>query len=140
MHIVLQYTFVIFIVISSYLNQSYLSSCVSYIVYILVQLSNKEKYTENIFFPSSTLPCLTNLSKMITLCQFSKMITIVSIFQNVYIVSILYISENLFTLLDIDYSNAVVYVMPFLIGPFQIFANINYMIDAVSLHAFCKVA
>jgi hypothetical protein len=87
MHIVLQYTFVIFIVISSYLNQSYLSSCVSYIVYILVQLSNKEKYTENIFFPSSTLPCLTNLSKMITLCQFSKMITL-SIFQNDYIVSV----------------------------------------------------
>ena len=108
MHIVLQYTFVIFIVISSYIvMSSYFSSCVSYIVYILVQLSNKEKYTENIFFPSSTLPCLTNLSKMITLCQFSKMITlcqfskmitlcqffkmitIVSIFQNVYIVSIL---------------------------------------------------
>ena len=87
MHIVLQYTFVIFIVMSSYLNQSYLSSCVSYIVYILVQLSNKEKYTENIFFPSSTLPCLTNLSKMITLCQFSKMITL-SIFQNDYIVSV----------------------------------------------------
>jgi len=97
----------------------------------------------------SKMITLCQFSKMITLCQFSKMITIVSIFQNVYIVSILqndyivsilYISENLFTLLDIDYSNAVVYVMPFLIGPFQIFANINYMIDAVSLHAFCKVA
>ena len=42
----------------------------------LVQLSNKEKYIEKIFFPSSTLPCLTNLSKMITLYQFSKMITL----------------------------------------------------------------
>ena len=75
MHIVLQYTFVIFIVMSSYLNQSYLSSCVSYIVYILVQLSNKEKYTENILFPKFNI-AMPNKP--------FKNDYIVSIFQNDY--------------------------------------------------------